>query len=78
MLKKILAAGAVTAVATGTFLAGAPAYAVDDVTTSGAGGVLSGNQVVTDVNIPVNICGNAVAIVGIAGATCYKSDAKAY
>ncbi|MEV4470044.1 chaplin family protein [Nonomuraea sp. NPDC049504] len=38
--------------------------------TSGAGGVLSGNQVVAPITAPVNVCGNAVALVGHAFAGC--------
>lgn len=39
-------------------------------TTSGAGGVLSGNQVSVPVTIPVDICGNAIGALGIAQAQC--------
>ncbi|TDD47042.1 chaplin [Nonomuraea terrae] len=38
--------------------------------TSGAGGVLSGNQVVAPITAPVNVCGNAVALIGRAFAGC--------
>ncbi|MES9538794.1 chaplin family protein [Actinomadura sp. NPDC000600] len=39
-------------------------------TTSGAGGVLSGNQANVPISIPVNVCGNAAAVIGEAGAAC--------
>ncbi|MER6944395.1 chaplin [Nonomuraea sp. NPDC000554] len=45
----------------------APAYADD---TSGDGGVLSGNQIFAPITVPIDVCGNAVAILGIAGAGC--------
>ncbi|MCW2912900.1 MAG: hypothetical protein JWN52_968 [Actinomycetia bacterium] len=41
-----------------------------DPTTSGKNGVLSGNQAYTPVNVPVNVCGNAVAVLGEAAAGC--------
>jgi hypothetical protein len=44
--------------------------------TSGRSGVLSGNQVVAPVTAPVNICGNAVALIGHAFAGC-KGGVKA-
>ncbi|WP_067481246.1 chaplin family protein [Actinomadura hibisca] len=39
-------------------------------TTSGQSGVLAGNQANAPVNIPVNVCGNAVAVLGSAAAGC--------
>lgn len=42
----------------------------DGQTTDGTGGVASGNQVNAPVSVPVNVCGNAVAIIGAAGAGC--------
>lgn len=39
-------------------------------TTSGRSGVLSGNQIFAPISIPVNVCGNAVAILGVAVAGC--------
>ncbi|MED7928860.1 chaplin family protein [Nonomuraea sp. LP-02] len=38
--------------------------------TSGRAGVLAGNQVVAPIAAPVNVCGNAVAVVGHAFAAC--------
>ncbi|MCP2342878.1 chaplin family protein [Actinomadura rupiterrae] len=67
MLKKLALTGALSAAVMGSILA-APANA--DIDTSGAGGVLSGNQVVAPISIPIDVCGNAVAVLGIAGAGC--------
>ncbi|WP_049577174.1 chaplin [Nocardiopsis sp. SBT366] len=47
---------------------GAPSAA-----TSGAGGVASGNQVLVPVNAAVDICGNAVSVLGIAEASCVET-----
>lgn len=69
MLKKLAVTGAMTFAASALLLTGAPANA--DVHTSGAGGVLSGNQVIAPISIPISICGNAVAVLGIAGAGCH-------
>ncbi|MEV5828784.1 chaplin family protein [Spirillospora sp. NPDC052242] len=38
--------------------------------TSGNFSILGGNQVFAPISVPVNVCGNAVAVVGIAGAGC--------
>ncbi|MFI9598083.1 chaplin family protein [Nonomuraea sp. NPDC052265] len=38
--------------------------------TSGRSGVLSGNQVIAPITAPVNVCGNAVAVLGDAAAGC--------
>ncbi|WP_327587303.1 chaplin [Nonomuraea sp. NBC_00507] len=38
--------------------------------TSGRGGVLAGNQIVAPIAAPVNVCGNAVAVLGDAAAGC--------
>lgn len=73
MLKKVLAASAIAAAAGGVLFAGSPAMAVDDVKTSGNGSILSGNQAVLDVDAPINVCGNSIAILGIAGANCVDS-----
>ncbi|WP_121181444.1 chaplin [Nocardiopsis sp. Huas11] len=42
----------------------------DAPTTSGSGGVASGNQIVIPVDVAVNVCGNSVAILGNASSTC--------
>lgn len=49
----------------------------DGVTTSGDGSVLSGNQLVGHLDIPVNIAGNAVGVLGgVAGASAEDSSAS--
>jgi len=73
MLKKAFAASAIVAAAGGVLFTGAPAMAADDVATSGNGGVLSGNQLVADLDVPVNACGNSIAILGVSGANCVDS-----
>ncbi|MEV5887760.1 chaplin family protein [Nonomuraea fuscirosea] len=70
MLKKVL----VVAGAAAMLSMAAPAHA--DIT-NGAGGVLSGNQVHLPITAPINICGNAVAVIGVAVAGC-KGGANAY
>ncbi|GAA3220860.1 chaplin family protein [Actinocorallia longicatena] len=42
----------------------------DDMTTSGKGSILGGNQLYAPINIPINLCGNALAILGTAKAGC--------
>src|SRR5699024_10855114 len=76
MLKKVLAASAI-AVAGGVLFAGSPAMASEGVNTSGVGSVLSGNQAVLGLDLPVNVCGNAISILGISGANCIDSGATA-
>ncbi|HLU96567.1 MAG TPA: chaplin family protein [Thermobifida alba] len=75
MLKKTLAVAAVTAAATLSLTGTALAHSGDDVITSGKRSVLGGNQLVVDANVPVNVCGNAIAILGIAYADCWASGA---
>ncbi|MEV0401699.1 chaplin [Actinoallomurus sp. NPDC050550] len=69
MLKKLTAAGVAAAAVTGALLFAAPANA-GIIGTSGEGGVLSGNQVIVPITAPINVCGNAVSVLGIAGAGC--------
>ena len=70
MLKKTLAVvGAVAMVSLA-----APAHA--DIT-SGNGSIVGGNQLHLPIAIPINVCGNAVAVVGVAVAGC-KGGAEAY
>jgi len=68
VIKKLTAAGVLAAAASGALLLGSPAYADND--TSGAGGVASGNQVLAPISIPVNACGNSLAVIGLAGSGC--------
>ncbi|MFE3458483.1 chaplin family protein [Nocardiopsis aegyptia] len=75
MLKKALAASAITAAAAGVLFTGTPAMANSNVFTSGNGSILGGNQLVADLDVPVNVCGNAIAVLGVAGANCTDSGA---
>ncbi|MCX4727548.1 chaplin ChpH [Streptomyces sp. NBC_01020] len=65
MIKKVVAAAAVTG---GLVLAGA-GMAVADSGAQGAAvhspGVISGNVVQVPVHIPVNVCGNTVSVIGL-------------
>lgn len=69
MIKKIVAAAAVTG---GLVLAGA-GMAVADSGAQGAAigspGVLSGNVVQVPVHVPVNVCGNTVSVIGLLNPT---------
>jgi hypothetical protein len=65
--------GALVAAASAVALMGVPAFASTvggGPDTSGAGSVLGGNQVNVPISIPINVCGNAIAILGIAEAGC--------
>jgi small secreted domain DUF320 len=68
MLRKFIVTGAVAVGAAGAVLAATPAHADDY--TSGDHSLLGGNQVIAPISIPINICGNAVAVLGRAGAGC--------
>ncbi|WP_067481112.1 chaplin [Actinomadura hibisca] len=68
MLKKLAATGVLAFAVTGSVLAAAPANA--DIHTDGSHGVLSGNQIIAPISIPINVCGNSVAVLGIAGSGC--------
>ncbi|MFB4276497.1 MULTISPECIES: chaplin family protein [unclassified Nonomuraea] len=70
MLKKVMVVtGAVAMMSLAV-----PAHA--DIT-NGTGGVISGNQVHIPIVAPINVCGNAVAVIGLAVAGC-KGGANAY
>lgn len=64
----LIAAGLLATTAYGT------AYA--DTATSGNGSIGGGNQIEADVDAPVNVCGNSVAVLGVAGAECTDGDAE--
>lgn len=64
----LIAAGLLATTVCGT------AYA--DTVTSGNGSLGGGNQLVVDGDVPVNLCGNAIAVLGIAGASCAGGEAK--
>ncbi|GGV82008.1 small membrane protein [Streptomyces gelaticus] len=77
MIKKVVAAAAVTG---GLVLAGA-GMAVADSGAQGAAvgspGVLSGNNVQVPIHVPVNACGNTVSVIGLLnpafGNTCVNA-----
>lgn len=71
-MRKSRIAGAVFGAAAAVALVAGPVSA--DTGTSGDGSVLSGNQVLVPVSIPVNACGNAVSVLGIAAATGTMCD----
>ncbi|WP_150238202.1 chaplin family protein [Nocardiopsis quinghaiensis] len=75
MLKKTFAASAIVAAAAGVLFTGTPAMADSNVFTSGNGSILGGNQLVANLDVPVNVCGNAIAVLGVAGANCVDSGA---
>lgn len=60
-LVSVAAAGGVLALASGTAYAGSGAQGAAE----GSPGVLSGNNVQVPVNVPVNVCGNTVSVVGL-------------
>ncbi|MEV4010659.1 chaplin family protein [Nonomuraea angiospora] len=70
MLKKVM----VVTGAVAMLSLAAPAHAD---TTSGNGSVLGGNQLHLPIAIPINVCGNAVAVIGAAFAGC-QGGATAY
>ncbi|MGW1105451.1 chaplin ChpH [Streptomyces sp. NPDC002540] len=69
MIKKVVAAAAVTG---GLVLAGA-GMAVADSGAQGAAvgspGVLSGNAVQAPIHVPVNVCGNTISVIGLLNPT---------
>ncbi|MFE4796730.1 chaplin ChpH [Streptomyces sp. NPDC056708] len=69
MIKKVVAAAAVTG---GLVLAGA-GMAVADSGAQGAAvgspGVVSGNVIQVPVHVPVNVCGNTISVVGLLNPT---------
>jgi hypothetical protein len=67
---KTRVAGVVAATASAVALMGAPAFAAGPIVTSGDGSVLSGNQIIVPITIPINACGNAIAVLGFANAGC--------
>ncbi|MDX3236733.1 chaplin [Streptomyces sp. ME03-5709C] len=81
-MRQVAKKGLLTAVATGGVLAVTGGMAYADSTASGVAagspGVLSGNTIQAPVNIPVNLCGNTVNIVGLlnsaAGNVCVNGS----
>ncbi|MER5850935.1 chaplin ChpH [Streptomyces sp. NPDC056930] len=77
MIKKVVAAAAVTG---GLVLAGA-GMAVADSGAQGAAvgspGVVSGNVIQVPVHVPVNVCGNTISVVGLLNPTFGNTCANA-
>ncbi len=67
----------IAALVTAGLLATSGGIAYADTVTSGNGSIGGGNQIVADLDVPLNICGNAIAILGVAGANCVDGDAVA-
>ncbi|MCP2326096.1 hypothetical protein HDA40_004603 [Hamadaea flava] len=65
--RKSLKAGAISA---GFLLAGASAAHASDLTTSNNVGIGNGTQVDANIQAPINVCGNAIALLGSASAGC--------
>lgn len=77
MQMKTRVAGVLAASASAVAMMGAPAFASPahhtggyQVNNIGNVSILSGNKVNIPISIPVNICGNAIAILGFAEASC--------
>ncbi|MQS11548.1 chaplin [Streptomyces kaniharaensis] len=67
-MRNVAKKGILTAVATGSVLASTAgyAYAADaQGTTTGSSGVVSGNQVQAPLEVPINVCGNTVDVIGL-------------
>ncbi|MFI6723941.1 chaplin ChpH [Streptomyces sp. R-74717] len=77
MIKKVVAAAAVTG---GLVLAGAGMAVADSGAqgaTVGSPGVLSGNVIQAPVHVPVNVCGNTISVVGLLNPTFGNTCANA-
>lgn len=74
MQMKSRVAGVLVASASAVAMMGAPAFASthpdNQVSNFGNLSVLSGNRVYAPISIPINVCGNAIAILGFAEASC--------
>ena len=68
VLRRALTKVTVLAGVAGALMIAAPAHA-DDIT-SGAGGVLSGNQVNAPINAPINVCSLSIPIFGVGVSGC--------
>ncbi|XRQ06527.1 chaplin family protein [Actinomadura welshii] len=86
MIKKLAATGVLGFAVAASALAAAPAQAAtygghdggdgSHNSTSGNFGILNGNQVIAPISAAVNVCGNAVSVIGVSSAQC-KGIAKA-
>jgi hypothetical protein len=79
------AAVVLAASASAVALMGAPAFAASahdnsgpssTWITSGNGSILGGNQIFIPINVPIDVCGNAIAILGIAGSAGCQGGAS--
>lgn len=61
---------AVGIISAGLVLAGGTSAQAADLTSIGNVGVLNGNQIYMPIQIPINVCGNAIAVAGNAVAWC--------
>ncbi|MFS2295099.1 MAG: hypothetical protein FWJ90_20775 [Actinomadura sp.] len=86
MIKKLAATGVLGFAVAASVLAAAPAQAAvhgghggdgSHNTTAGNIGILNGIQVITPISSAIDVCGNAVAVAGIANAQC-KGGAVVY
>jgi hypothetical protein len=70
----LLTLGAVSAALVFTAGPASAGWDDDDIKTSHNNGILNGNIVYTPVNIPVNVCGNGIAILALVSntAVCYN------
>ncbi|MQY05951.1 chaplin family protein [Actinomadura macrotermitis] len=64
MLKKLAVTGGLGLAVAASALTATPASA--DIDTTGHGSLLGGNQLILPISVPVNACGNAVAVLGLA------------
>jgi ChpA-C len=73
---KTRVAGVLAASAAAVAMMGAPAFAspahhhYGQETNVGNISILSGNTIYAPISIPINVCGNAIAILGVAEASC--------
>ena len=58
------------AIAAGLLLFAGGTASAADMTTVGNNGIANGNQVQAPIQIPINFCGNAIGVLGVAGAGC--------
>lgn len=58
------------------FLMTSGGAAFADTATSGNGSIGGGNQLGADIDAPINLCGNAIGLLGVAGAQCTDSEAS--
>ncbi|WP_165950438.1 chaplin family protein [Actinomadura sp. GC306] len=80
MIKKLAATGILGFAVAASALAAAPAQAAafgggnagdgSHNTTAGNIGLLAGNQVIAPISAATTVCGNAVAVIGLANAQC--------